>query len=190
MPNAEGASSKVNRGPAAGPENRRALIAAAREVYAEDGLGAPFSAVARRAGVGQGSLYRHFPDRIALAVAVFEDNIAELEAHAAGAEGGVDDLLAQVAGQAMASGALLELVTGHLGDPRVEVLGERFRGVVAALLTRDQASGRVAEHVEVADVGMAAGMLALELSRTPIPLREQAAARARRLFTAAFAPRD
>ena len=33
------------------------------------------SAVAKRAGVGQGSLYRHFPDRTALAAAVFEENV-------------------------------------------------------------------------------------------------------------------
>ena len=58
---------KANRGPSAGPENRRALIAAARAVFAESGYSAPLSAVARRAGVGQGSLYRHFPDRVALA---------------------------------------------------------------------------------------------------------------------------
>jgi AcrR family transcriptional regulator len=70
---------KANRGPAAGPENRRALIAAAREVYATEGLNAPFSAVAKRAGVGQGSLYRHFPDRKALAVAVFEENLVDIE---------------------------------------------------------------------------------------------------------------
>ncbi len=70
---------RPNRGRAAGPENRRALIVAAREIYATEGPSAPFSAIAKRAGVGQGSLYRHFPDRISLAVAVFEDNIADLE---------------------------------------------------------------------------------------------------------------
>jgi ABC-type glycerol-3-phosphate transport system substrate-binding protein len=68
-PSAE-SPSRPNRGPAAGPGNRAALIAAAREVYGEDGLNAPFSAVAKRAGVGQGSLYRHFADRTSLAVAV------------------------------------------------------------------------------------------------------------------------
>ena len=51
---AEPDARKPNRGPAAGPRNRAALIAAAREVYANDGLGVPFSAVAKRAGVGQG----------------------------------------------------------------------------------------------------------------------------------------
>ena len=39
--------------------------------------------VAKKAGVGQGSLYRHFPDRVSLALAVFEDNVAELEVMAA-----------------------------------------------------------------------------------------------------------
>jgi AcrR family transcriptional regulator len=66
---------RVNRGPSAAAENRAALIAAARAVFATAGYDAPLSAVARRAGVGQGSLYRHFPNRMSLAVAVFEDNM-------------------------------------------------------------------------------------------------------------------
>ena len=40
-------------------------------MFAEGGVDAPLSAVAKLAGVGQGSLYRHFPDRGALALAVF-----------------------------------------------------------------------------------------------------------------------
>ncbi|MGO1628191.1 helix-turn-helix domain-containing protein, partial [Microbacterium sp.] len=66
---------RKNRGPAAAAENRRALIAAARAVFADGGFAVPFSAIARRAGVGQGSLYRHFPTKIALAAAVFDDDI-------------------------------------------------------------------------------------------------------------------
>ncbi|WP_437022341.1 TetR/AcrR family transcriptional regulator [Streptomyces sp. enrichment culture] len=66
-------------GPKAAARNRAALIAAAREIYAEHGLDAPFSAVARRAGVGQGVLYRHFPDRAALATAVLEENVRQIE---------------------------------------------------------------------------------------------------------------
>ena len=54
------------------------------------GLAAPFSAVAKRAGVGQGSLYRHFPDRTALAVAVFEDNVRDLEEYTAAADRTID----------------------------------------------------------------------------------------------------
>ena len=124
---------KANRGPAAGPDNRRALIAAAREVYAESGLGAPFSAVAKRAGVGQGSLYRHFPDRTALAVAVFEENVVDLEEYTAPDGRTIDDLLDRVVDQAVVSTALIDLITADLHDPRVAPLGERFarHGVAA-----------------------------------------------------------
>ncbi|QNP61537.1 TetR/AcrR family transcriptional regulator [Streptomyces genisteinicus] len=75
----------ANEGRRAAPRNRAALIAAAREIYAESGLDAPLSAVARRAGVGQGVLYRHFPDRAAVAAAVLEENVRQIEQAAASA---------------------------------------------------------------------------------------------------------
>lgn len=87
---------RPNRGRAAGDRNRQALVAAARRVFAAGGLAAPLSAVARAAGVGQGSLYRHFPDRIDLAVAAFEHNVTELEELAADPRTTLDDLLALV----------------------------------------------------------------------------------------------
>lgn len=76
----------ANDGPKAAARNRAALIAAAREIYAEEGLDTPLSAIARRAGVGQGVLYRHFPDRAALALAVLEENVGQIE-RAAAADG-------------------------------------------------------------------------------------------------------
>ncbi|MFJ7996492.1 TetR/AcrR family transcriptional regulator [Streptomyces sp. NPDC096310] len=76
----------ANDGPKAAGRNRAALVAAAREIYAEHGLDAPFSAIARRAGVGQGVLYRHFPDRDAVATAVLEENVRQVEEAAASEE--------------------------------------------------------------------------------------------------------
>jgi AcrR family transcriptional regulator len=76
----------ANDGPKAAARNRAALIGAAREIYAEHGLNAPLSAIARRAGVGQGVLYRHFPDRAAVAIAVLEENVRQIE-QAAAADG-------------------------------------------------------------------------------------------------------
>jgi AcrR family transcriptional regulator len=181
-------SPRTNRGPAAAAENRRALIAAAREVYADGGLSAPFSAVAKRAGVGQGSLYRHFPDKTALAVAVFEDNVAQLEAHTAPEHRTVDDLLDRVVAQAVVSTAFIDLITANLRDPRVVPLGERFHAVAARLVARDRAAGRIGDHVETEDVTMAVGMLATELARTEPHARPTVATRARTLFRAAFAP--
>lgn len=58
--------------------NRLRLLAAAAEVVAELGPAAPLTEVASRAGVGAGTLYRHFPTRDALLVAVFDARIDEL----------------------------------------------------------------------------------------------------------------
>jgi AcrR family transcriptional regulator len=52
--------------------NRRRLLEAAREVFGERGRDAPFEEIARRAGVGIGTLYRRFPTREALIDALFE----------------------------------------------------------------------------------------------------------------------
>ncbi|MFF9204056.1 helix-turn-helix domain-containing protein [Streptomyces sp. NPDC014986] len=73
----------ANNGRKAAARNRAALVTAARQVYAEYGLDAPLSAIARRAGVGQGVLYRHFPDRAAVATAVLDENVAQIERAAA-----------------------------------------------------------------------------------------------------------
>ena len=56
-------------------QNRARLIAAATEAFAEKGAGAPLEDVARRAGVGIGTLYRHFPNRLDLQAAVFRTQV-------------------------------------------------------------------------------------------------------------------
>ncbi|MEL4319269.1 helix-turn-helix domain-containing protein [Leifsonia sp. YIM 134122] len=179
-------NSKANRGPSAGPANRAALIKAAREVFAESGLDAPLSAVARRAGVGQGSLYRHFPDRIALGVAVFDDNIAQLEALAAASGSTLVDLFDGIAEQAMSSTALIELTSAARHDERAEHLASRMTTLVDALVIRDRASGRIREQVTTEDVMLAIGMLAFLLAKTDADDRAHVAERARGIFRMAF----
>jgi AcrR family transcriptional regulator len=51
--------------------NRDRLVEVAAEAFAEEGVGASLDAIARRAGVGSGTLYRHFPTREALIRAVY-----------------------------------------------------------------------------------------------------------------------
>ncbi|SFY43802.1 TetR/AcrR family transcriptional regulator (plasmid) [Streptomyces atratus] len=58
--------------------NRERLIATAQEVFAEAGPEASLNEVARRAGVGPGTLYRHFPNRSALLTAVLRGRIETL----------------------------------------------------------------------------------------------------------------
>jgi AcrR family transcriptional regulator len=56
--------------------NRQRIIAAAREAFAEGGLDVPMDEVARRAGVGIGTLYRRYPTRADLVAAAFEPKMA------------------------------------------------------------------------------------------------------------------
>jgi AcrR family transcriptional regulator len=57
--------------------NRDKLIATARAAFAEHGLEASLDDIAKRAGVGSGTLYRHFPTRDDLVTAVFVERMAE-----------------------------------------------------------------------------------------------------------------
>jgi AcrR family transcriptional regulator len=57
--------------------NQQALLAAAAEVFVEAGVDAPIRQIAARAGVGLGTIYRHFPTRADLVVAVFRHQVEE-----------------------------------------------------------------------------------------------------------------
>ncbi|WP_406439717.1 TetR/AcrR family transcriptional regulator [Streptomyces sp. NBC_00631] len=69
-------------------ENRARIVAAAREAFAEDG-GVSMNRVAQRAGVGAGTLYRNFPTREALVLAVYQEEMTRIT-------GTVPDLLARM----------------------------------------------------------------------------------------------
>src|SRR5512142_944817 len=70
------ASAKVWRRDA--QRNRERILASARTLLARDGLGASVEEITRQAGVGMGTLYRHFPTKEELIDAVLEDAFAEL----------------------------------------------------------------------------------------------------------------
>lgn len=56
-------------------ENRERILAAARTVFAAEGLSVPMREVARHAGIGPATLYRHFPTKELLATAAFADEL-------------------------------------------------------------------------------------------------------------------
>jgi AcrR family transcriptional regulator len=58
--------------------NRDALLTAAAEAFAENGTETSLEDIARRAGVGIGTLYRHFPTREALVVEAYRRGVGEL----------------------------------------------------------------------------------------------------------------
>jgi AcrR family transcriptional regulator len=62
--------------------NFERLVAAAREAFTEHGAEASLDDIARRAGVGPGTLYRHFPDRVALMEAVYRADFSRISSRA------------------------------------------------------------------------------------------------------------
>ena len=58
--------------------NRELLVAAAKDVFSSQGAGASMEAIAKEAGVGVGTLYRHFPSRLDLVEAVYQTDVEEL----------------------------------------------------------------------------------------------------------------
>jgi AcrR family transcriptional regulator len=77
MTNAESGVTSLAQRPqrADARRNYEKLVAAAREVFAEDGTSASLEDIARRAHVGIGTLYRHFPTRLHLLEAVYVDEV-------------------------------------------------------------------------------------------------------------------
>jgi len=63
--------------------NRESLLAAAAAVFVEQGVQAPIRDIAGRAGVGVGTVYRHFPSRAELVTAVYRHQLDECAALAA-----------------------------------------------------------------------------------------------------------
>ncbi|NMO91420.1 TetR/AcrR family transcriptional regulator [Actinomycetospora sp. TBRC 11914] len=139
--------------------NRRRVLAAAREVFAEQGVEASTEEIARRAGVGAGTVFRHFPtkrDLVEHALVAHFDDLAESARAAAGG----DDPVAALGGLVteMAEQAPTKLaMAGHLLDDGGfgEVVGEasaRVRAVVAEILERARATGRVRDDVGVDEI--------------------------------------
>src|SRR5215472_3500974 len=58
--------------------NRARVLQAARRAFAAEGVSVPLDEIARRAGVGAGTVYRHFPSKEALFEAVVHDRLRQL----------------------------------------------------------------------------------------------------------------
>jgi len=128
--------------------NRAAIVAVARDVFAEQGLEAPLETIAARAGVGIATLYRRFPSREKLVAAALTEKVAE---YAAAAE---QALAAAVPWDGYAGFVLriCELQAGDRGlsdllsmtlsaDEQVEQLRRTANERVVALIDRAKAGG-------------------------------------------------
>ncbi|MEV7088980.1 helix-turn-helix domain-containing protein [Streptomyces sp. NPDC093085] len=139
--------------------NRERVIAAARAVYAEQGVEAPLDVIARRAGVGNATLYRRFPDRAALIEAVFGAGLAETIEAGERARAAVDPWAGLTAylertfgGLATDRGVTDLMTTAIPGVPTLEALHVHNAVTVEALLARCRAEGTVRTDLSTPDV--------------------------------------
>jgi AcrR family transcriptional regulator len=143
--------------------NRDELLDVARQVIAEEGVDASLRDIARRAGVGIGTLYRHFPTREALLAAIIGDGVRRMAADAAklSATRPPDEALAVwLAGVARRIGpyeglsiSMLDAVTGDGSDDQpLRAACDEMMDAGRGLLARAQAEGVVRSDVTWEDV--------------------------------------
>jgi AcrR family transcriptional regulator len=150
--------------------NRDELLDVARQVIADEGVDASLRDIARRAGVGIGTLYRHFPTREALLAAIIGDGVRRMSANA------TEFSRAKPPGEALAAwladvarrigpyrglaGSMLEAVTGEqAGDSALRATCADMMDAGRSLLARAQAAGAVRPDVTWDDVFTAVAVI-------------------------------
>jgi AcrR family transcriptional regulator len=129
-------------------ENRARILAAAREAFTEDGA-TSMNQIAQRAAVGAGTLYRNFPTREALVLAVYQDEVERIV-------GAVPDVLAELPPVE----ALRRWTTGLVDAMRRKHgLGEALSPNVHQTITEQTYGPVIAAITQLLDAGKAAGSI-------------------------------
>ena len=140
--------------------NRKRLLDAAMEVFAEQGLEASTAEIARRAGVGHGTVFRRFPTKDDLVAAIVVDRMGEIAEAAAAllarppAEGRVLAFMAELASMHVRDRGLIEAVNGTraLADPTVHEAHGALMDVVEDLVKADREAGLIRADLGAFDV--------------------------------------
>lgn len=152
--------SKPSRPRADAVRNRERLVAEARRFFSAGGATVPLDAVAQAAGVGVGTLYRHFPTREALVEAVYRSELDALAAEAEpllAAHPALDALriwmdryaLFVAAKHAMRDALRIALTSPTASRPETRA---RVRDIVARFVAAGAADGTIRADVEPDDV--------------------------------------
>jgi AcrR family transcriptional regulator len=132
-------------------QNHARLITAATTAFAERGADAPLEDIARRAGVGIGTLYRHFPTRTDLQAAVFRSQVVAV------CDRG-DALLTEQAAPGEAFAAWMRNLAGYLVTKRglshalIEAIGIESELISSCWLTMRRTTERLLEDAQKAGV--------------------------------------
>ncbi|HSR86585.1 MAG TPA: TetR/AcrR family transcriptional regulator [Streptosporangiaceae bacterium] len=144
--------------------NHERILAVAREALTAS-ADASLNSIAKKAGVGPGTLYRHFPSREALVLAVYEEDVRTLADSAS-------ELLAQhpplqalrlffdrLAAYGTIKRALADALRSASGDSLTDTTYAQVVGAVAQLLTACRRDGSIRPDIEADDVMLLVGFL-------------------------------
>ncbi len=140
--------------------NRDRVLAIAQQVFAAEGLAVPIDEIAKRAGVGIGTVYRHFPTKEALFAAIVHDRMERLIELATDAadDAKPGDAFFAVLVRMFEDGAhkkdLVDALTGAGVDVRAQAkdVKPRLHKALGHLLKRAQTAKAVRAGIDVADV--------------------------------------
>jgi AcrR family transcriptional regulator len=151
------------------------LVAAARAVFAQEGGAASMDAIAKEAGVGVGTLYRHFPKRIDIVEAVYREDVDELVGVAEAVVAELDPWSALVAWlEAFVRYAggkrrfLSELHEAFEKNPELRVESrDRIERALGVVLAPAQAAGVVRLDLDGPDLMQLLGSMCMSATLTP-----------------------
>ena len=140
--------------------NRARVLETAAQVFAEEGLSVPVHEIARRAGVGTGTVSRHFPHKQDLFAAILLSRLERLIAQADSLAGQQDPgtafftLLSTLVREGATHRGLAEALAGagYDLDAAAEEAGYDVTAGLRGLLERAQAAGAVRDDIDYADV--------------------------------------
>lgn len=169
--------------------NRERIVSAAREMFVEFGPDVPLDEIARRAGVGNATLYRHFPDRAALVrevVLSVMSRTTEQADRAAAEEADPFAALRRFVHQAADEriGALCPMLSGAFDHDHSDLHAgrEHLEDAVRGLVGAAQAAGRMRTDVAVGDLMVALSQLTRPLPGTACPNMDRFVHRHLQLF--------
>lgn len=151
--------------------NRERVLETAFAAFAAEGLSVPVHEIARRAGVGTGTVSRHFPTKQALFEAVFLNRVERLVGTARALTAAADagdaffDFFGAIIAEGAANRGLADAITGAGFDIKAATSGpgHDVMGALSELLARAQQARAVRHDIDTADVmALIAGCLARE----------------------------
>ncbi|WP_345762771.1 TetR/AcrR family transcriptional regulator [Diaminobutyricibacter sp. McL0608] len=135
--------------------NRTRILDEARTAFEREGVDVPLDSIAAAAGVGAGTVHRHFPTKDALVSAVIETRLTEMADRVRVASGASDPgseffvLLVELVESAGGNLALTEALAGERPGPAVATAGARLSSELQVLLTRAQDVRAVRGDIDV-----------------------------------------